>query len=318
MNSQAFVRLRRALTVALILTVLVVVAGATVRATGAGMGCPDWPLCFGCLVPPVSADQLPPDFAQKYAVDGHPAVFDAVKTWIEYTNRLLGVLAGLGLVVTTVFTAFVVRRKPSLAVLNGLSLVTLGFVAWLGARVVGTFLAPYSVTLHLVASFFLVGLLLAQREIVVRAVGTARPAATRFLVGVLVFLGLTFFFQGALGIRVRDESESWLWNQNLADSLFNAWGGAYDLHKIHAGLVALTASVLAWLGWRRRSQDPQLTRLTLAIAGCVAAQALVGLVLWLGGLPAWAKPLHLLAFTGAWSFWLAAVFHLVPGRAPRV
>ncbi len=100
MKTKAFLRLRTALTVTLALSVLVVFAGATVRATGSGMGCPDWPLCFGCVIPPVSESQLPADYAQKYAVDGHPAVFDAAKTWIEYGNRLLGVVSGLSLLVT--------------------------------------------------------------------------------------------------------------------------------------------------------------------------------------------------------------------------
>ena len=318
MNSKAFLRLRTALTVTLVLTVLVVLAGATVRATGSGMGCPDWPLCFGCLIPPVSADQLPADFAQKYAVDGHPAVFDAAKTWIEYANRLLGALVGLSLVVSAVLTAFVATRKPSLAVLMAVSLVILGFVAWLGAKVVGTFLEPFSVTLHLISAYMLLALLLAQREIVDRAVGGVRPAASRPVLTALGILGLAFLAQWSLGIRVRDESESWIWNQNLGQSIFNALGGAYDLHKVTAAFVGLCAAFLAGVGWRHRTANPRLAFLTAVIMGLVSLQAGIGLILWLGGFPAWAKPLHLLTATLAWSVWVAALASCVPSGKARV
>jgi cytochrome c oxidase assembly protein subunit 15 len=319
MKTEAFLRLRRALTATLALSVLVVFAGATVRATGSGMGCPDWPLCFGCLVPPVSVTQLPSGFAQKYAVDGHPAEFDAVKTWIEYGNRLLGALCGLSLVLTAVLTVFVARRRPSLAVLVFLSLVVLGFVAWLGARVVGTFLAPYAVTLHLLSSYSLLALLLAQREIVGRVLDGPRPPPARPIIIGLAALGLAFFVQWTLGIRVRDELESWIWDRDLDDSFISILGGAYDLHRATATVVALTAGVLAWLGWRNRTRDHRLAALTLTIAVFVALQAAVGLVLWLGGLPAWAKPFHLLFATGAWSVWVAALYRsLLTKRSPRV
>ena len=267
MNSQPFRRLHAALAVTFVLSLLVVFAGATVRATGLGMGCPDWPLCYGCWIPPVSVDQLPGDYAEKYAVAGRPAEFDAVKTWIEYVNRLLGAATGVAMVVTAGFTVVVVRRRPSVGFLVLAAMVVLAFVAWLGAKVVGTFLAPYAVTLHLLSAYTLLALVLGAREITGREIYGVRPRVGRTTLVTIVWVGAAFFVQWTLGIRTREEVEAWIWNHELAQSVWAVLGGAYDLHKYTGFVVSFSVALLAWLGRKRRGTDPRLGRLTLWCAG---------------------------------------------------
>ena len=121
-----------------------------------------------------------------------------------------------------------------------------------------------------------------------------------------------------LGIRTREEVEAWIWSQDLSRSLWESWGGAYDLHRVSAAVVGTVTAVLAWVGWRGRTRDRRAWLLCLACAGFVVLQAGVGLVLWLGQEPSWAKPFHLLFATGAWSTWAALVLHCVPGGPRRV
>ena len=76
-------------------TLKLILAGGIVRATGSGMGCPDWPKCFGRWIPPTEFSQLPSNYREIYGAKLKGEVeFNAVKTWIEYANRLLGVLVG--------------------------------------------------------------------------------------------------------------------------------------------------------------------------------------------------------------------------------
>ncbi|RZK44368.1 MAG: heme A synthase, partial [Hymenobacter sp.] len=111
---------------------LLILVGGIVRATGSGMGCPDWPKCFGQWIPPTEASQLPAGYKQAYTAQrvaknqklartlaslgfrqvageifAHPTQyieteFNATKTWIEYLNRLLGALIGIFVFVTAV------------------------------------------------------------------------------------------------------------------------------------------------------------------------------------------------------------------------
>lgn len=316
MNTSSLRRFRSALTVTLVLSLLVVAAGATVRATGSGMGCPDWPLCYGCWIPPVSVDQLPEDYAERYAVAGRPAEFDALKTWIEYINRLLGAATGLAMLVAAALCVPVVRQRPLLGVLTLAALLVLAFVAWLGAHVVDTFLAPHAVTLHLLTAYTLLALLLGARETTDRTLFGPRPPVawpTRVALGLV---GVSFLVQWALGIRTREEIEAWIWSHDLAESVFETLGGAYDLHKL-VGLFVAAASL--WLAWvARREGQPRLVRLATVGASLVVLQGALGLVLWWGDLPAWSKPLHLVVATLAWSAWLAMVLQTLPSGVRRV
>lgn len=146
------------------------------------MGCPDWPRCFGLLIPPTCSCELPDNYQEiflekrlqkvkKYtallekigfsekaiaiANDKsilQPEEFNAEKAWIEYINRLFGVLAGF-FAFTFAVLAFVKKQSftTKLMTLSGLIMLLLN--AWLGSVVVATNLMPGIVTLHFLLSF---------------------------------------------------------------------------------------------------------------------------------------------------------------------
>src|SRR6186997_3347344 len=133
-------------------TYFLILVGGLVRASGAGLGCPDWPRCFGSWIPPSSAANLPPQF--------DPAQFNPTLMWTEYVNRLLGVTVGLLIVATAISAWRHHRHQPRILWATIAAFLLVGFEGWLGGRVVAHELAAWIVTAHLIVAIVIVQLLL--------------------------------------------------------------------------------------------------------------------------------------------------------------
>ncbi|MBF9220055.1 COX15/CtaA family protein [Hymenobacter sp. BT662] len=169
---------------------LLILVGGIVRSTGSGMGCPDWPKCFGSWVPPTKISQLPPNYKEVYtaqrvaknqklartlqrlgfaqvagSIFAHPTQyietdFNPVKTWIEYVNRLLGALIGIFVFLTVLFALPYWRRDRAIFWLALASFLLTGVQGYLGSLVVSTNLLPVMVTIHMALALVIVALLL--------------------------------------------------------------------------------------------------------------------------------------------------------------
>ena len=117
-------------------TYLLILVGGLVRASGAGLGCPDWPRCFGSWIPPASAAALPPQF--------DPAQFNPTLMWTEYMNRLLGVTVGFLILATAISAWRHHRHRPRILWTTIAAFLLVGYEGWLGGRVVAHELAPGS------------------------------------------------------------------------------------------------------------------------------------------------------------------------------
>lgn len=186
------IQFRKIAKLSLILVYLVIVAGAVVRMTGSGMGCPDWPKCFGYYIPPTQQSELEwqadklfkkgqviindetlqisketfttgttfnPSNWEPYTKHDY-AVFNPWHTWIEYINRLLGALAGLATLVLAVISIKYWKKKKRIPILSWLVVFGMLFQAWLGATVVYSVLEPAKITVHMFMALVIVAILL--------------------------------------------------------------------------------------------------------------------------------------------------------------
>ena len=141
----------RSALISTILSYLLIFVGGLVRVSGSGLGCPDWPKCFGRWIPPTSIEQIPAHI--------DPAIFNIVLAWIEYGNRMLGVIVGISIVVMTIIAIIYFRKNSKILYSSILSLFLVGANGGLGAIVVSSLLNPFVVSLHMILALFLVSVL---------------------------------------------------------------------------------------------------------------------------------------------------------------
>jgi len=219
---------------ALVLVYLVILAGALVRMTGSGMGCPDWPKCFGYYIPPTEQKEL--EFTANKSYDKGQviikdkgllvaksdfvstttfsesnwepytkhdyAIFNPAHTWIEYINRLFGALAGIACFVTFIFAFGYWKENKKIVAYSFLVCILMGFQAWLGKTVVDSVLNPVKITTHMLVAFLIVALQL-YVIYVVSAKNVIRKFDKKFNITVIVVLLLTVI-QVVLGTYVRE------------------------------------------------------------------------------------------------------------------
>jgi cytochrome c oxidase assembly protein subunit 15 len=291
-------RFRRLCTLAIAACYLVILMGGLVRASGAGMGCPDWPKCFGQLIPPTSESQLPADYHRIYGERGYADTsFNPMKTWTEYVNRLTGAATGV-LVIWTLLRARVFRRSdPRVFHASAAALAVIGFQGWLGSAVVASNLKPAMITAHMLMAFVLVLLLIyalarSQQPDLPRFSRQALPPRFRAVLAAALAMSVA---QIAMGTQIRQAIDP-LIAQELADR--QSWRESFPIifyvHRSFSSVILLTNLWLVWKVLAGLRVAHPLRRFAKLLGGLVVAAVATGVSLDRLGFPAFVQPLHLL------------------------
>ena len=326
MNNAAFHRFRFVGLLTVVSVYLLILVGGVVRSTGSGMGCPDWPKCFGTWVPPTNASQLPANYKEVYtaqrvaknkklaltlqrlgfaqvagSIFAHPTQyietdFNPVKTWIEYVNRLLGALIGIFVFLTAALAWPYRRRDPPVFWLAVAAWLLTGVQGWLGSLVVSTNLLPVMVTVHMGLALLIVAILLYAVDRARAQTGSERPQPLAQAPGGLravLWLGLLVTFgQIILGTQVREQVDivSAAVNYTGRAGWVGQLGGVFTVHRAFSGAVLALVLYSAYELWRL---GPRLRRLAQGMAAVLVAEMLAGIVLAYAALPPVVQPVHL-------------------------
>lgn len=337
MNQSATRGFRKLCLATLVAVYFLILVGGVVRSTGSGMGCPDWPTCFGNIIPPTSVSQLSANYKEVYSAYRHEknvkfarylsfigleetaerllsdetirqeSDFNVTKTWVEYINRLVGVAVGL-FIIALVWRALPLRHTHRrIFLFSALTLITVIVQGWFGSIVVSTNLTTWTITIHmflaLVIVAFLVYLLHLSESAASRV--NAKPA-TKWLLTLCMFLLL---IQTFLGTEVR----------SLVDTLANtviprmrwvdAIGLPFVVHRSFSWLV-LVVNLLFLFRIRKTTMD-KIFPLTLLIL--ILGAILTGTGMAYFGIPAFLQPLHLVFATLTFGLQLKMYFGLNTG-----
>lgn len=262
---------------------LLILAGAIVRSTGSGMGCPDWPKCFGRYIPPTQASELPFNYQEIYKEKLHGEVeFNPTKTWIEYLNRLLGALTGLFVLIMAILSFKEENRVRNYSIA---ALILVLGNAVLGKYVVDSFLLPGVVTIHMLLSigviFFLIKALNIQSGYVVK------PLSARSWVGINLII---IFIQILLGTQVRENMDHVI--AELGEGAKNNWISSlniiYIVHRTFSWVVLLSHLIL----WNKLKGTSYLTY-RQGILGLLSISFLTGILMAYFALPLGSQAVHL-------------------------
>lgn len=307
---------------------LVILAGSVVRATGSGMGCPDWPRCFGYYIPPTDPAQL--DFHpsqeykkgmmiiandtlwratesftsgttfdrahwEKYPVHNY-AKFVVAQTWTEYINRLCGALSGLASLIL-LYYAFRRRKTDPLSLLLVIvHLIVIGFVAWLGKVVVDSNLKPVTITLHMLCALIMVFIMVYIRYRARNLGGVfERVTVSRGMRLLVMFLLVFTLAQIILGTQVRQQVDEMI--RSSGDGPRETWiamlSSQYTVH-LSMALVLAALNIFVWFRLRKQIHVPQAKTLLNANLLIVLGTYGAGVIMHRFGIPAFVQPVHLL------------------------
>lgn len=269
-------------------TIFLIFVGGLVRASGAGLGCPDWPKCFGMWIPPTASSELPAGF--------DASEFNVLKTWTEYINRLIGVVIGLLISVTFVLSFRYRQEKPIVFYSSAAAFVLVLVQGWLGGQVVITGLNEWLITLHmLLAMFIMMALVFAvfkasENQFSIELSVSAR----RWLLISGGLLLLITFIQLGIGTQVRESIDLL---KNMASPPERAiWiskvGFVDEFHRSFSWAVLLFGAVTLFLA-RWYANSPLLSKLGNWIFGLLLLQTVTGIGLYYLGMPPVYQVVHL-------------------------
>jgi len=269
-------------------TLFLIFVGGLVRASGAGLGCPDWPKCFGQWIPPFSVSELPSGF--------DPSQFNAIKMWTEYINRIIGVLIGLLIIATSLLSLRYRKDKPSITVTSFAALVLVIVQGWLGGQVVRSGLQDWIITIHMLLAMVIVSLLVfATFKAFVDHLNLQMDEKVRkhVLYFTLIML-VASLFQMLLGTQVREAIDMVVkMNPGLPREQWLERVGFIDhFHRTTSWSLLILAIYKAWF----LSKHPINTAMMKTAAGIILMvflQVLLGIGLAYLGMPAAFQVLHL-------------------------
>ena len=273
---------------------LVILAGGIVRMTESGMGCPDWPKCFGMWIPPTDVSQLPNNYQEIYAESYSDTTFNPFHTWTEYVNRLIGAVSGILVFATFVLSVIWIKSKrviiPAIA-----QVFLMGFQGWLGSQVVASNLQPTKITIHMLVALLIV---LVQLVIIKEAIPSSTAKGKSGLGNlrpVLWSVIILSIVQIVFGTQVRQQIDeiSLALNHSTRELWIAKLGTVFYIHRSFSIIVL---GLNGWLIYELIKHNSQV-KLAVILGILLGLEILVGVILNYLNMPAIMQPTHLVLAT---------------------
>lgn len=270
-------------TAAWISSILLVLIGSIVRVTGHGLGCPDWPLCYGQAIPPGLAS-----------------------AWVEFSHRLFGGITSAQIVLLALL---IWRRHRDRSWLTMPMLLAVGLLVvqvLLGGLHVVLEIPPETGLVHTAVAMLLVGTLAValtgSSELGARLEEAAqRSSIGGRLPGITALATYALLLTGSL--VTRSGASLACLSFPLCGAVERATRQLVEFHMLHRVVAFTVAGLALYTVYRilKRSAEPVLRRFAYAMVGLLALQFTLGILNVALLLPAWTRVLHLTVGATFWS-----------------
>ncbi len=305
----------------IIAVLLLIGVGSVVRVMEAGMGCPDWPKCFGGYIPPTCAEQLPDDYqelflqkrlaknerlagvlngmgmsnlAQRLTSDPDIRVeeeYSGLKAWVEYINRLIGVVIGLFIIMYCWYALRYQRSQSKVVIYSFLGLVLVLFQGWIGSLVVSTNLLPGFVSVHMGLAFLLIGILIYTYHLT----ATPAPGFVEEYGRISLILFLLLLPQLFLGTQVREQVDALLFRGIMREDLIGQMSVTFYIHRTSSLLILGLAAYGVYRLYNDGHLSSNFGRIWMASLALIVLEVLGGAAMAYFAIPKVIQPLHLLS-----------------------
>ena len=311
--------------ISIVIVYLVILAGGIVRMTGSGMGCPDWPKCFGFLIPPTERSQLEWKSNSKYNKNQIVIIdeklfyandkfkskskfemsnwseytkhdyskFNVYHTWIEYINRLIGAIAGLSVLILFVNSLKFLKTKKIITGLSFLALIAIIFQAWLGKMVVDSNLTANTITVHMLMAIILLFILfsiLAISNPSKKRVKISRNISILVLISIVLLL-----IQIITGTEVRKfiDIKMELLNYIEKDKWIENISSSFSFHRSFSWAIIIVNSLIYFYA-RKSGLKLKIIHIVNTL---IFFQISSGIIMYYFHFPFSSQPIHLLIST---------------------
>ena len=286
------------------------------------MGCPDWPKCFGYYIPPMNVAELTwvsekifekgqmiiyndelkmsnkdfisgsdfnPKNWQDYTKHDY-SVFNPLHTWVEFINRLIGVVCGISVLILGFYSIQFYKNKPIITLLSLLTIIAVGFQAWLGKIVVDSNLSPYSITIHMLMALLIISILI---FIHFQNGNYKKNSVKNVALQNIVLLSLIFtIIQIVIGTQVREFIDEQI--IMIGETKKNLWllvlPSIFLTHRSFSLLILTVNFFVIYLSRKINLNS----KIIFWIIGIIAIEIILGVAMYYLHFPFSSQPLHLL------------------------
>lgn len=300
------------------------------------MGCPDWPTCWGCLIPPTRIENV--DFTRlditrfqakaasmgrdpsTISIDSLKREFNPRHVWTEFINRLFSLPVGLFTLVTMALSFRYRQKKTAVFLCALMSLILVLINAVMGARVVYSGLAPGVLTLHMALAFLLLMMLVLCIRLGQEQQTNKSDIDVKDAKKLRLYVGLLFgciLIEGIMGSQVREVTDGLSkhmqvpraeWIQTLESAPL------YLIHRSFSWLILVLTLVSYFYQRRITDITPHSSRIVLTL---VFMQMILGVIMSQIHIYGWVQVAHVgfsAILVSSSFFWLLQIGDAIKGH----